>query len=162
MSAKWTTEQIPDQSGRTAIVTGANSGLGLVCARELARHGASVVLACRNAEKGAAALAEIARVAPDAEVELASLDLGSLASVEAFAEQFRSTHDGFELLLNNAGVMAPPRQVTADGFEQAEQELIEHTSHGDEHNPARIMRDAADEGPLSEVSGEADEEHTAD
>src|SRR5580692_10342614 len=101
MSAKWTTEQIPDQGGRTAIVTGANSGLGLVCARELARHGANVVLACRNAEKGASALAEISRAAPDAQVELAPLDLGSLASVEAFAEQFSSTHDGFELLLNN-------------------------------------------------------------
>jgi NAD(P)-dependent dehydrogenase (short-subunit alcohol dehydrogenase family) len=117
MSAKWTTEQIPDQGGRTAIVTGANSGLGLVCARELARHGASVVLACRNPEKGAAALAAISRAAPDARVTLAPLDLGSLASVEAFAEQFRSTHDGLELLLNNAGVMAPPRGVTADGFE---------------------------------------------
>src|SRR5271168_1929904 len=117
MAERWTSEHIDDQSGRVAVVTGANSGLGLVCARELARHGASVVLACRNAEKGAAALEEISRAAPDAQVELASLDLGSLASVAAFAEQFRSTHDGFELLLNNAGVMAPPRRVTADGFE---------------------------------------------
>ncbi|MGH2852812.1 MAG: oxidoreductase [Solirubrobacteraceae bacterium] len=118
MSAKkWTTEQIPDQSGRTAIVTGANSGLGLVCARELARKGAHVVLACRNAEKGAAALQEIAQAAPGAQVELAALDLGSLASVQAFAEQFRSTHDGADVLLNNAGVMAPPRRTTADGFE---------------------------------------------
>ncbi len=117
MSAKWTTEQIPDQSGRTAVVTGANSGLGLVCARELARHGAHVVLACRNAEKGAAALQEIARAAPAAQVELAALDLGSLASVRAFAEQFRATHDGLDVLLNNAGVMAPPRRTTADGFE---------------------------------------------
>jgi NAD(P)-dependent dehydrogenase (short-subunit alcohol dehydrogenase family) len=117
VSAKWTTEQIPDQTGRTAIVTGANSGLGLVSARELARRGASVVLACRNAEKGAAALEAISRVAPRAQLELAALDLGSLASVQAFAERFRSTHDGLDLLLNNAGVMAPPRQVTADGFE---------------------------------------------
>ncbi len=117
MSAKWTTEQIPDQTGRTAVVTGANSGLGLVCARELARAGASVVLACRSAERGAAAVQEISQAVPGAQLELASLDLGSLASVETFAEQFRSTHDGFDLLLNNAGVMAPPRRVTADGFE---------------------------------------------
>jgi NAD(P)-dependent dehydrogenase (short-subunit alcohol dehydrogenase family) len=117
VSTKWTTEQIPDQTGRTAIVTGANSGLGLVSARELARRGASVVLACRNAEKGAVALEAISRVAPGARLELAALDLGSLASVRAFAEQFRSTHDGLDLLLNNAGVMAPPRQVTAEGFE---------------------------------------------
>ncbi len=117
MSAKWTPDQIPDQTGRTAVVTGANSGLGLVCARELARKGANVVLACRNADKGAAALEAISRAAPGAQVELAALDLSSLASVEAFAERFRSTHSGLDLLLNNAGVMAPPRRVTADGFE---------------------------------------------
>jgi NAD(P)-dependent dehydrogenase (short-subunit alcohol dehydrogenase family) len=116
-ASKWTAEQIPDQSGRTAVVTGANSGLGLVCARELARHGAHVVLACRNAEKGAAAVAEIERAAPGAQVELAALDLGSLASVKAFAESFHSTHDGLDVLLNNAGVMAPPRRTTTDGYE---------------------------------------------
>ncbi len=115
--AKWTTEQIPDQTGRVAIVTGANSGLGLVTARELARRGASVVLACRNADKGTAALTAISAAAPAAKLELAALDLGSLASVEAFAQRFRSTHDGLDLLIDNAGVMAPPRQTTADGFE---------------------------------------------
>ncbi len=117
MTAKWTAEQIPDQSGRTAIVTGANSGLGLVCARELARHGAHVVMACRNTDKGAAAKAEIEREAPGAQLELVALDLSSLASVKEFAEQFRAAHDGLDLLLNNAGVMAPPRQVTTDGYE---------------------------------------------
>lgn len=119
MSEKWTAEQIPAQDGRTAIVTGANSGLGLSTARELARHGAHVVLACRNLEKGRAALAQIESVAPAAEVELAELDLGSLASVEQFALGFRSAHGerGLDLLINNAGVMAPPRGETADGFE---------------------------------------------
>jgi NAD(P)-dependent dehydrogenase (short-subunit alcohol dehydrogenase family) len=117
MSAKWTSEQIPDQSGRTAVVTGANSGLGLVSARELARHGASVVLACRNMEKGEEALHGIEASVPSARVELAELDLGSLASVASFAERFRAAHGGLDLLLNNAGVMAPPRRQTADGFE---------------------------------------------
>jgi NAD(P)-dependent dehydrogenase (short-subunit alcohol dehydrogenase family) len=117
MSDKWSSEQIPDQRGRTAIVTGANSGLGLVTARELARHGASVVLACRNLEKGEEALHGIEASMPGAQTELAELDLGSLASVESFAEGFRSSHDGLDLLINNAGVMAPPRRQTADGFE---------------------------------------------
>ena len=119
MAAKWSADQIPDQHGRTAIVTGANSGLGLVSARELARHGATVVLACRNTEKGARALEQISAEVPDAEVELAELDLGELASVQAFAESFRQSgeHDGLDLLINNAGVMAPPRRQTADGFE---------------------------------------------
>ncbi len=113
----WTSEQIPDQSGRTAIVTGANSGLGLVAARELARHGAHVVLACRNVAKGEAAVSEIEAVAPDARVELASLDLSSLTSVKDFAGGYLAGHDGLDLLINNAGLMAPPRGETADGFE---------------------------------------------
>jgi NAD(P)-dependent dehydrogenase (short-subunit alcohol dehydrogenase family) len=119
MSAKWTGEQVPDQQGRTAIVTGANSGLGLVTARELARHGARVVLACRNLAKGAEALRTIQAAAPGAQLELAELDLASLASIESFAEGFRSAaeHDGLDLLINNAGVMAPPRRQTEDGFE---------------------------------------------
>jgi NAD(P)-dependent dehydrogenase (short-subunit alcohol dehydrogenase family) len=117
MSANWSSEQIPDQRGRTAIVTGANSGLGLVTASELARHGASVVLACRNLNKGEEALHRIESTVPGAETELAELDLGSLASVKSFAESFRSRHDGLDLLINNAGVMAPPRRQTADGFE---------------------------------------------
>ena len=112
MSTKWTAEQIPDQSGRTAVVTGANSGLGLSTARELARAGAHVVLACRNLEKGEAALQEVGSGA-----ELEQLDLASLESVKAFAERFLASHDGLDLLINNAGLMAPPRGVTADGFE---------------------------------------------
>ena len=117
MSEKWTADRIPDQSGRTAIVTGANSGLGLITARELARAGARVVLACRNTEKGGAAVGEIQAAAPGATVELEALDLGSLESVRAFAERYRGGHGNLDLLVNNAGVMAPPRRETADGFE---------------------------------------------
>ncbi len=111
--------EIPDLDGRTAIVTGANSGLGLATARELAAHGAHVVLACRDIDKGATALAQIEAVAPEAKVELEQLDLASLASVQAFAARFASAHggEGPDLLINNAGVMAPPRRQTEDGFE---------------------------------------------
>src|SRR5438876_5923768 len=110
MSEKWTADRIPDQSGRLAVVTGANSGLGLITARELARKGARVVLACRNTEKGADALRQIEADVPGAQATLAALDLGSLESVRMFAERYRSEHDGLDLLVNNAGVMAPPRR----------------------------------------------------
>ena len=110
----WSAADITDQSGRRAIVTGANSGIGLIAARELARHGAAVVLACRNPAKGEAALAEVRAAAPDADVTLAALDLADLASVRAFAE---ARSEPVDLLVNNAGLMAPPRQVTKDGFE---------------------------------------------
>jgi NAD(P)-dependent dehydrogenase (short-subunit alcohol dehydrogenase family) len=106
MSAKWTAERIPDQTGRTAVVTGANSGLGRVTARELARAGAQVVLACRAVGK-----------ADPTTGEIEELDLASLDSIRAFAERFRERDDGLDLLVNNAGVMATPRRRTADGFE---------------------------------------------
>ena len=114
---KWTAEQIPDQSGRLAVVTGANSGLGLVTARELARRGAHVVLACRNLGKGEGARRAIETRAPTASVEVAELDLASLESVRGFAERLRSEHGEIDLLINNAGVMATPHRRTADGFE---------------------------------------------
>ncbi|HSK50676.1 MAG TPA: oxidoreductase [Solirubrobacterales bacterium] len=118
MGEKWTATDIPDQVGRVAVVTGANSGLGLVTARELAKAGANVVLACRNLEKGEAAVRAIRAEEPDATLELESLDLASLDSVRAFAERFSAGHDGLDLLVNNAGVMAcSPRRETADGFE---------------------------------------------
>jgi NAD(P)-dependent dehydrogenase (short-subunit alcohol dehydrogenase family) len=117
MGDKWTVSRIPDQSGRIAIVTGANSGLGLVTARELARAGARVVLACRNTQKGEAALGDCQAAARAGEIELEQLDLASLDSVRGFAERFRAGHDGLDLLINNAGVMATPRRRTADGFE---------------------------------------------
>jgi NAD(P)-dependent dehydrogenase (short-subunit alcohol dehydrogenase family) len=117
MADGWDVRDIPDQSGRIAVVTGANSGLGLVTARELARAGGRVVLACRNLDKGHAAVDQIRAAVTDAQVQLEELDLASLASVRGFAERFRATHDGLDLLINNAGVMAPPRRRTADGFE---------------------------------------------
>jgi NAD(P)-dependent dehydrogenase (short-subunit alcohol dehydrogenase family) len=117
MSQKWTADQIPGQRGRIAVVTGANSGLGLATARELARAGARVVIACRNVEKGASAARRIESAVPDAQVEVEALDLASLDSVRAFAERFRAEHGGLDLLINNAGVMAPPRSTTAEGFE---------------------------------------------
>src|SRR3981081_3660087 len=117
MSSKWTAEQIPDQSGRTAIVTGANSGLGLIVARELARAGAHVILTSRDAGKGAKALDTINAVHPGAKSEVASLDLANLASVRAFAQSFLAGGQQLDLLINNAGVMAAPHRRTADGFE---------------------------------------------
>ena len=117
MPRKWTAKDIPDQSGRTVVVTGANSGLGLATARELARHGAHTVLACRSEQRGAQALAQLREAVPGADVELATLDLGDLDSVRAFAERYRSEHDGLDVLVNNAGIMAVPRATTADGFE---------------------------------------------
>jgi NAD(P)-dependent dehydrogenase (short-subunit alcohol dehydrogenase family) len=117
MSEKWTADRIPDQSGRIAVVTGANSGLGLITARELAGKGARVALACRNTEKGDQAQREITSAVPDAETKVFALDLADLASVRSFAEDFTKSHPGLDLLVNNAGVMAPPRRTTKDGFE---------------------------------------------
>jgi NAD(P)-dependent dehydrogenase (short-subunit alcohol dehydrogenase family) len=117
MNDKWTAGQMPDQHGRVAVVTGANSGIGLVTARELARAGARVVLGCRDTENGATAAREITAATPDSEVEVAALDLGNLDSVRDFAQLFERDHESFDLLINNAGVMAPPRRLTADGFE---------------------------------------------
>ncbi len=117
MASRWTADDIPDQAGRLAVVTGANSGLGLITARELARAGATVVLACRDTGRGEHALSQIRAAAPGADVSVGALDLADLGSVRAFAERFAAEHDRLDLLINNAGVMAPPRRLTADGFE---------------------------------------------
>lgn len=115
--AKWTTADIPDQTGRVAVITGANTGLGYETALALADHGAHVVLAVRNLDKGKDAAARITASSPHADVALAELDLTSLASVRAAAEQLRSAHDRIDLLINNAGVMYTPKSTTKDGFE---------------------------------------------
>lgn len=117
MGSRWTVEQVPDQHGRTAIVTGANSGLGLIVARELARAGAHVIAASRNVDKGAKAIEAMKLAHPTANVEVGQLDLASLASVRTFAQRFLAGHNELDLLVNNAGVMAAPHARTADGFE---------------------------------------------
>ncbi|MDQ1045357.1 oxidoreductase [Streptomyces sp. V4I2] len=123
--AGWTEKDIPDQDGRVAVVTGANSGLGYVTARELARRGARVVLACRSEARGTEAGDRMAAEVPGAEVEFGRLDLGDLASVRRFAAAF--PYDRLDLLVNNAGVMALPYGTTADGFET--QFGVNHLGH---------------------------------
>jgi NAD(P)-dependent dehydrogenase (short-subunit alcohol dehydrogenase family) len=115
--AKWTAADIPDQAGRVAVITGANTGLGYETALALAEHGAHVVLAVRNLDKGKDAAAGITAKSPHAEVALQELDLTSLASIRAAAEQLRSDYDRIDLLINNAGVMYTPKSTTKDGFE---------------------------------------------
>jgi NAD(P)-dependent dehydrogenase (short-subunit alcohol dehydrogenase family) len=113
----WTADEIPDQSGRTVLVTGANSGLGLVTARELARAGATVVLTARDRSKCDAAVAEIRQSVPDALLDPRLLDLASLETVRQLASGVAADHERIDVLVNNAGVMMPPQSQTADGFE---------------------------------------------
>src|SRR5215510_3768714 len=117
MNAKWTSDDVPGQHGRLAVVTGADTGLGFETAQVLAARGASVVLAVRDTEKGKRAAARIAGTAPGADVMVQPLDLASLDSIRAAAGELRARHPRIDLLINNAGVMFPPRQTTGDGFE---------------------------------------------
>jgi len=117
MNAKWTSDDVPGQHGRLAVVTGADTGLGFETAQVLAARGASVVLAVRDTEKGKRAAARIADTAPGADVMVQPLDLASLDSIRAAAGELRAQHPGIDLLINNAGVMFPPKQTTRDGFE---------------------------------------------
>jgi NAD(P)-dependent dehydrogenase (short-subunit alcohol dehydrogenase family) len=115
--SRWTAADIPDQSGRTVLVTGANSGLGFQTARALAGKGARVLMACRNPQKAEQALQRIRGEVANAQVELLSLDLASLASIEQATEEVARRSTSLDVLINNAGVMAIPRTLTADGFE---------------------------------------------
>jgi NAD(P)-dependent dehydrogenase (short-subunit alcohol dehydrogenase family) len=123
----WTTADIPDQSGRIVVVTGANGGLGLETSRALAAAGAHVVMAARNQEKAAAAVEDIRGTVGEPSVEVIALDLGSQASVRAAAEQILGAHDRIDLLINNAGLMGIPERKTVDGYEM--QFGVDHLGH---------------------------------
>ena len=113
----WTETDVPDESGRVAIVTGSNTGLGYDTARVLAARGAQVVMAVRDTAKGEAAAARIRGITPRADVTVHKLDLGSLDSVRTASAELAAAYPRIDLLINNAGVMYPPKQSTADGFE---------------------------------------------
>lgn len=113
----WSANDIPDLSGKVAVVTGANGGLGLASAKALAGKGAHVVMAARNQDKAAHARDEIVVAHPSASLEIVELDLGSLASVESAANTIGAAHDRIEMLMCNAGVMATPQATTEDGFD---------------------------------------------
>ena len=123
----WSEADVPDQTGRVAIVTGANSGLGYETARVLAQHGAAVVMACRNADRAGAAADKIRALNPKGNVVVMTLDLSDLKSVHAFVEAFKAEHDHLDLLVNNAGIMVPPLGRTAQGFET--QFGVNHLAH---------------------------------
>ncbi|MER7933284.1 MULTISPECIES: oxidoreductase [unclassified Streptomyces] len=125
MRSGWSSGDVPDLTGRVAVVTGANSGLGYVTARELARKGARVVLACRSEPRGQEAGDRMAAEVPGAHIEFGLLDLADLSSVRDFAASF--PYDRLDLLVNNAGLMAPPLGITADGFET--QFGVNHLGH---------------------------------
>ena len=115
--SRWTVADIPDQTGRTAVVTGSNTGLGYETATALAARGARVVIAVRNLDKGKAAADLISRANPGSDVSVQELDLTSLASIAAASDELHAKHDHIDLLINNAGVMMTPKSTTKDGFE---------------------------------------------
>ena len=117
MTQRWTENDVPDQTGRVAIITGSNTGLGFDNARALAGRGAKVVMAVRDTAKGEAAAAKIRSITPGADIAVHKLDLGSLASVRQAAAELAAAYPRIDLLINNAGVMYPPKQTTSDGFE---------------------------------------------
>ncbi len=117
MAKSWTLTDMPNQAGRVAVVTGANSGLGLAITEALAHAGAHVVMACRNLEKAEAARSRISATSPRGTTEVRQLDLADLSSVATFADAYVADHEQLDLLANNAGIMALGEGRTADGFE---------------------------------------------
>lgn len=114
---EWIAENIPDMAGKLILVTGANSGIGFEAAKILADKNGEIILACRNQQKGEEALAKILESNPSAQVSFMPLDLADLSSVKRFADEFLSKYESLDVLVNNAGLMAPPYQKTKDGFE---------------------------------------------
>lgn len=123
----WTTADIPDQTGRTILITGANSGIGLEAAKALVNKGAHVVLACRSIPKAETAVAEIEADDPPGSTEILELDLADLDSVKAAADTFLAEHDRLDVLVNNAGLMAIPKRLTPQGVEM--QFGVNHLGH---------------------------------
>ncbi|AGN02394.1 short-chain dehydrogenase/reductase SDR [Salinarchaeum sp. Harcht-Bsk1] len=123
----WSLDDVPDQSGRTVVVTGANSGLGYHATRAFARKGADVVMACRSLERGERARDDLADAVPADRLAVERLDLADLESVQSFVERFEADHTELHVLCNNAGIMAIPRRETADGFEY--QFGVNHLGH---------------------------------
>jgi NAD(P)-dependent dehydrogenase (short-subunit alcohol dehydrogenase family) len=117
MSDSWTTDRIPDLTGKVIIVTGANSGIGFEAAKEFAHNGAETILACRNMEKAQAALNQIQGESSQSQAETIQLDLASLESIHRFAEEFEARYACLDVLVNNAGLMMAPYGRTEDGFE---------------------------------------------
>jgi NAD(P)-dependent dehydrogenase (short-subunit alcohol dehydrogenase family) len=116
LGGRWTADQIPDLGGKTAIVTGANSGIGYQTAKGLARNGARTILACRNRARGERALSALLEAFPHALAELMVLDLADLGAVRRFAEAYRQENGRLDILINNAGVMMSPQRRRVDGF----------------------------------------------
>ncbi|MFW9905432.1 MAG: oxidoreductase [Candidatus Thorarchaeota archaeon] len=127
MKNKWTTDDIPDLSGKVAIVTGANSGIGLEAAKGLAQKGTETILACRNMEKAGKAANKIKNETPKGNTVVMQLDLNSLKSICEFVEEFKKQYSRLNILLNNAGIMFVPYRTTEDGFET--QVGVNHLGH---------------------------------
>lgn len=127
MSKNWSAKDIPNLDGKIIVITGANSGLGFECSKVLAQKGATIIMAVRTVAKGEQAKADILKQNPTASIDVMRLDVGDLSSVREFAEAFKATYDRLDILLNNAGVMAIPRQETTDGFEM--QLGVNHLGH---------------------------------
>ncbi len=150
----WTADDIPSLEGKTAVITGANSGLGYYTARELARQGAHTIMACRSMERAESARGDILGELGDAPVEVMALDLADLASVRKFADAFHAKFDRLDLLINNAGIMAIPRRETRDGFEM--QIGVNHLGHfALTGHLLESLRDADDGGRVVNVSSGA-------